>query len=242
MSSEKRLLSVEVFSAGSGNEKPIVEVNESSHLVLINVGFAGNLSNFTFITKLSPGASLKDEQPNDLTNPRLLKIQAEDGSIQDYTIIVSKVTGAFGTLTSATFSFARQMRTIFRCSSTYNSQESLGASNSGVSISFSHCGLWGEDVEDYVRLFLRNKTVNDNLKGTYLIKPTNSVATCIFGFKKGSTNSFFFTPVSGTIEITKHDKTFNVISGKFTDITYKEGGNAFPHQVISGEFTNIQIQ
>ena len=226
---------------GSYSYPAIVKIIEDSHLVLINIGLDGDITHLTYIVKVSPGATVIN-QPTNLSVPDQLIIQAEDGSSQNYKIIVTQVKGWFLNVHSANFSVSRPMRAIYQKAVAYYKYDNNGCS---IELNYIDSKIKGNDDQDYVRLFFNPIAIARDLKGTFTITPyTYSVATCTFGFSPypGSTGTghFELSPSRGTITITAHDRTNNLISGVFTDIHYNVG--TYPNYGISGEFTNVVIK
>ena len=239
--SEKQIMALTIPHSGSSQYTPVVKIDQISHRIYINVGQEYELTKLSYLVKVSPGATLV-QKPENVSNPVELAVQAEDGSSLIYTLIVSKATGGFATQHTASQIFVRQMRAIYRCTKAFESKENPSSGTTGVSIELDHCDLTGQDNEDYVRLFLRNKTLASNLIGTYSLVP-NGTASCQFSYKKdlGSWASKF-SPFEGTLVITGYDRLNQVISGRFENIGFKDLGEEYPRQVISGAFFNIPVQ
>lgn len=235
-SSEKLLLTFSLEKEVIFGEAPRIQIDDSGHTVYVNVGYGYDLSNLLYDVVVSPLAQVV-QKPSDLTNPEELVIRAEDGSEQRYTLIATQVKGGFGLESSPSQTYVRQMRTIYRCTTGANGSPDF-------QISMYGCDLIGPSFEeDFVGLILKNKSSNDDLAGSYQVSYINGSASCTFGFEPTESSSkTLFSPLDGTIEITEHDKTYNLISGSFSGITFKDVFNDYPLYHISGEFYNIPVE
>lgn len=215
-SSEKEILSI-TFEDSPGDFDPIIEINAAAKEVYISVGKVfptTDISNLTFEVGLSSGATIPN-LPRDYSSPQQIEVIAEDGSSQQYKVIVS---GAYGTLTRVGGGIEswEESRAIYQ-------RARVSESNSVYITLESDPGLGDFYYYKYF-IVLDDVTLSNSLVGDHALKTWTSTGIssfCNLTCPANGGREELGRLETGYLKITKHDLQNKLVSGQLLDMSYK---------------------
>lgn len=215
LSSQNEIIEIN-FAPSPLDFQPVININNDTHIVCIKIGKVPpttDISDITFDLIVSEGATIANI-PSNYIKPQIISVIAEDGSEQDYKVILS---GAYGTLIetkNGITSFSETKAIYQRMSTT----EISGHVNIILGTDFST-----KESEFYqFEAILKNKNLSTSLVGQHELKfVTLDENRCGYTFYTGPGSTISLpAPQSGKLIITDHDLENKVISGKFDDLKF----------------------
>jgi hypothetical protein len=213
----------------------IIQIDSAKNTIYLNLSENYDISAITPKIIISTGATISPASGMTLNfkDPVSYTVKAENGITRTYIFIASLTKGQvverFSTFTQATKLEA------------YQSYCLTNNNNNGneVSITLGGCGIFDTGVRNLVYFTIKNKSIRDNLVGTYMLSATSPTRASVYANNRNYVSAI----IDGTLTITKYDSNKRLISGSYTGNFYR---NLLPHRndetiFFSCEFTNAQL-
>lgn len=221
----KSILSVSINS--NVRFPAIIQIDSANNTVYLKL--SGNYDISAIIPKItiSTGATIFPASGTMLNfkDPVTYTVKAEDGTIRTYTFIASLTKGQIVSR-YATYSQATELEAY---------QSYCLNNGTDVSLKLGGCNYFDTNVRHLVHFTIKNKSIQDNLVGTYVFSSTSATTAYIH-----ANNSFTTAIINGTLIITKYDVNKRLISGTYTGNFYQNLLQPRNDETIflSCEFTN----
>lgn len=238
--SNKSILSVSVNPAAALPE--IIKIDSANNTVYLRLSSSYDINSVRPIIKISEGATISPASGAgvNFNEPVTYTVKAEDGTTRTYTFIASMVKGQI---------VERLTQTNTNLSNTLNAYKTFCVNNdnnnnngNGVFLTLGGCGSFDAGVTDLVFFRFKNKSVNDNLVGTYLFSSTSPTTVSVSARTQLGQN-FYSAIIDGQLQITKYDATKRLISGVYSGNFYMSPSRPRNDETVymTCEFINAQL-